>query len=96
MLTALQTMADAGGLPFSAQETAEAVERWRKDGFPPLHHSEIFRQNYAPASAIVCKAVSIASSLSRPHSSCRAERAKSRANVSALKPSCKMPRCTRQ
>ena len=49
MLTALQTMADAGELPFSAQETAKAVERWRKDGFPPLHHSEIFRQNYAPA-----------------------------------------------
>ena len=49
MLTALQTMADAGELPFSAQETAEAVERWRRDGFPPLHHSEIFRQNYAPA-----------------------------------------------
>ena len=42
-------MADAGELPFSAQETAEAVERWRKDGFLPLHHSEIFRQNYAPA-----------------------------------------------
>ena len=40
MLTALQTMADAGELPFSAQETAEAVERWRKDGFPPLHHSD--------------------------------------------------------
>lgn len=36
MLTALQTMADAGELPFSAQETAEAVERWRKDGFLPL------------------------------------------------------------
>ena len=49
MLTALQTMADAGELPFSAQETAEAVETWRRDGFPPLHHSEIFRQNYAPA-----------------------------------------------
>ena len=31
MLTALQTMADAGELPFSAQETAEAVERWRRD-----------------------------------------------------------------
>ena len=42
-------MADAGELPFSAQETEEAVERWRKDGFPPLHHSEIFWQNYAPA-----------------------------------------------
>ena len=53
MLTALQTMADAGELPFSAQETAEAVERWRKDGFPPLHHSEIFRQNYAPAYRIL-------------------------------------------
>ena len=52
MLTALQTMADAGELPFSAQETAEAVERWRKDGFPPLHHSEIFRQkNSASASS---------------------------------------------
>ena len=49
MLTALQTMADAGELPFSAQETAEAVETWRRDGFPPLHHSEVFRQNYAPA-----------------------------------------------
>ena len=49
MLTALQTMADAGGLPFSAQETAEAVEMWRKDGFPPLHHSEVFRKDYVPA-----------------------------------------------
>ena len=49
MLSVLQTMADAGGLPFSARETAEAVEMWRKDGFPPLHHSEVFRKDYAPA-----------------------------------------------
>ena len=43
------TVALSYGICVSAQETAEAVERWRKDGFPPLHHSEIFRQNYAPA-----------------------------------------------
>ena len=49
MLTALQTMADAGELPFSAQETAERIEAWRKEGFPPLHHSEAFRSAYAPA-----------------------------------------------
>ena len=49
MLSVLQAMAGAGELPFSAQETAEAAEKWRRDGFPPLHHSETFRQNYAPA-----------------------------------------------
>ena len=49
MLSTLQAMADAGELPFPARETAVAVENWRKDGFPPLHHSEAFRKNYAPA-----------------------------------------------
>lgn len=49
MLSTLQAITGAGELPFSARETAEAVEKWRKDGFPPLYHSEAFRKNYAPA-----------------------------------------------
>ena len=49
MLAILQAMADAGELPFSAQETAERIEAWRKEGFPPLHHSDAFRSAYAPA-----------------------------------------------
>ena len=49
MLAALQAMADAGELPFSTQETAEKIEAWRKEGFPPLHHSDAFRSAYAPA-----------------------------------------------
>ena len=49
MLAILQAMADAGALPFSAQETAERIEAWRKEGFPPLHHSDAFRSAYAPA-----------------------------------------------
>ena len=49
MLRVLQEMAGALELPFSARETAETVEKWRQDDFAPLHHSEAFRERYAPA-----------------------------------------------
>ena len=49
MLSTLQAMADAGELPFSAREAAEAVEKWRKDGFP--HFDRITRPHTASCGA---------------------------------------------
>ena len=52
-LTALLALASEGRLPFSYEETSNAVERWRGAGFPACHHSPAFRDAYAPAYRVV-------------------------------------------
>lgn len=48
-LDVLLNLAAQGELPFSFEETRAAVEAWKKAGLPACHHSETFRQAYAPA-----------------------------------------------
>ena len=48
-LAVLTGMVRQGELPFDASECERAVSAWRAAGFPPCHHSETFRQAYAPA-----------------------------------------------
>lgn len=48
-LAVLTGMVRQGELPFDASECERAVFAWRAAGFPPCHHSETFRQAYAPA-----------------------------------------------
>lgn len=48
-LSVLLELAKEGELPFSYEETLEAVEDWRQRGYPACHHSEQFRAAYAPA-----------------------------------------------
>lgn len=48
-LSALWEMAQEGELPFSKAEVEEALEKWRGEGCPACHHSEVFRAAYAPA-----------------------------------------------
>ena len=52
-LADLLELAAEGRLPFSYEETAAAVEDWRKAGFPACHHSPEFRAAYAPAYRVV-------------------------------------------
>ncbi len=40
-------------LPFNIDEFREAVQKWEKEGFPAIHHSEIFREAYKPAYRVV-------------------------------------------
>lgn len=48
-LDLLLEMAQAGELPFSETEVEKALEKWRGEGYPACHHSEVFRAAYAPA-----------------------------------------------
>ncbi len=48
-LSVMLELAEQGLLPFPAVEAADAADRWRQAGFPPCHHSDAFRQAYAPA-----------------------------------------------
>ena len=48
-LAVLTDMIRQGELPFDVFEAEQAIDAWRAAGFPPCHHSETFRQTYAPA-----------------------------------------------
>ncbi|MBQ8758232.1 MAG: hypothetical protein IJZ20_00895 [Clostridia bacterium] len=48
-LATVRELAADGKLPFSAEQLEEAIEKWRKTGFSPVHHSDSFRENYKPA-----------------------------------------------
>ena len=52
-LAVLTEMIRQGELPFDANEAERAISAWRAAGFPPCHHSEAFRQAYAPAYRLV-------------------------------------------
>lgn len=40
-------------LPFDIGEFRNAVQKWEKEGFPAIHHSEVFREAYKPAYRVV-------------------------------------------
>ena len=40
-------------LPFSQKEVEEAVEIWRAQGYPAVHHSDSFRQMYNPSYRVI-------------------------------------------
>ena len=54
-INAVSELAYSGALPFSANEFATALEKWKSDGFPAIHHSEEFRTNYKPAYRVIHK-----------------------------------------
>lgn len=54
-LEKLISYCDGNGLPFSKKEMAQKTEEWRKDGFPPVHHSENFRAIHRPAYRVIKK-----------------------------------------
>ena len=54
-LAVLLEMAASGELPFDPEQTEREIAAWREVGFPPLHHSEVFRKAYSPAYRVVLK-----------------------------------------
>ena len=54
-LTIALSMAKNGELPFSFEALNQEVIPWRNAGFPARHHSEVFRNAYAPAYRVIKK-----------------------------------------
>ena len=54
-INVVSELAYSGALPFSAYEFETALEKWKSDGFPAIHHSEEFRTNYKPAYRVIHK-----------------------------------------
>ena len=54
-LAVLLEMTASGDLPFDPEQTEREIAAWREAGFPPLHHSEVFRKAYSPAYRVVLK-----------------------------------------
>lgn len=48
-LDTLLELARSHALPFPYESVSTAVEQWRKQGMPPVRHTEAFRSAYAPA-----------------------------------------------
>jgi hypothetical protein len=49
-----EEMAVAGELPFSADILKSFLAKRKAEGFPAVHHSDIYRQSYRPAYRVVC------------------------------------------
>ena len=54
-LDALLALAAEGALPFSYEETANAVAQWQQAGFPLCRHSQEFRDAYRPTYRVIRK-----------------------------------------
>ena len=52
-LAQLEEMAERGELPFSPNETTQAVENWRRRGYPACRHSQTYRQWYQPSYRVI-------------------------------------------
>ena len=48
-----EEMIKSGQLPLSHEAFALSCERWKNDGFPALHHSEVYREEYHPAYRVI-------------------------------------------
>lgn len=54
-LSVLWKMAQEGELPFLKEEVEASLEKWRGEGCPACHHSEVYRAAYAPAYRLMKK-----------------------------------------
>ena len=54
-LQVAQAMVQAGELPFTLNDFVNAKEVWAKQGYPAIHHSEVYRKNYQPAYRVIAK-----------------------------------------
>ncbi|MBQ1352043.1 MAG: hypothetical protein IIY71_04905 [Oscillospiraceae bacterium] len=52
-LSVLKISCKNGTLPFSPLDAEQFCSAWETDGFPPLHHSMLYRQRYTPAYRVV-------------------------------------------
>lgn len=52
-LSAALELARDGLLPFSYEELSAEAEKWSSDGYPPVHHSNTFRETYKPSYRVI-------------------------------------------
>ncbi len=50
-----EAMVEAGELPFDINDFIKAKNDWANQGYPAVHHSEIYRCNYQPAYRVIAK-----------------------------------------
>lgn len=48
-------LARGSGFPFSADEFEKTAGKWRADGYPAVHHSDVFRRAYHPAYRVIAE-----------------------------------------
>ena len=53
MIAAAREMIQRGEIPLDPHEFEEKLEAWRAMGYPAIHHSEVFREAYAPAYRVI-------------------------------------------
>lgn len=54
-LCTARELAGEGLLPFTEEEFTMAAEAWKADGYPPVHHSDAFREAYHPAYRVISR-----------------------------------------
>ena len=52
-LTVLKELSRENKIPFSLAETEKAIEEWKENGYPSIHHSDAFRLAYKPAYRVI-------------------------------------------
>ncbi len=55
MLTVADELIRDGKLPFSHSEFTTEKDKWEAEGFPAVHHSDVFRSAYKPAYRVLSK-----------------------------------------
>ncbi len=54
-LKVMSELVKEGLLPFSEAEFDQALSEWKEAGYPPIHHSEKFREAYKPSYRVIAK-----------------------------------------
>ena len=49
----LKSLVQNGSAPFDAEEYSKELTLWESQGYPAIHHSEEFRQNYRPSYRVI-------------------------------------------
>ncbi len=53
MLSVVKELVSCGDLPLAVSEFDKKLSLWQATGYPPLHHSEVFRAEYRPAYRVI-------------------------------------------
>lgn len=49
----IKELVDKGLLPFDKDEFEKCLLEWKEKGYPAIHHSNIFRENYKPSYRVI-------------------------------------------
>ena len=55
IIFAINELSLEGKLPFDREYLRDELCKWESDGYPAIHHSEVFRDEYSPAYRVISK-----------------------------------------